>query len=84
MRGFNGSVQPGGRLPACSYQEHSMSMNKDQVKGRANEVDGKIKEITGKVVGDKKLEVKGDVQGSVGKAQTKLGELKRDAKGLSR
>jgi uncharacterized protein YjbJ (UPF0337 family) len=60
-----------------------MSMNKDQIKGRANEVDGKIKEVTGKVVGDKKLEVKGNVQGSVGAAQTKLGEVKRDAKDSS-
>ena len=50
---------------------------------QANEVDGKIKEVTGKVVGDKKLEVKGNVQGSVGAAQTKLGEVKRDAKDSS-
>jgi uncharacterized protein YjbJ (UPF0337 family) len=81
---FNGSTQPVGRLPACSYQEHPMSMNKDQIKGRANEVDGKIKEVTGKVVGDKKLEVKGNVQGSVGHAQNKLGDIKQDAKNLSK
>jgi uncharacterized protein YjbJ (UPF0337 family) len=61
-----------------------MSMNKDQIKGRANEVDGKIKEVTGKVVGDKKLEVKGNVQGSVGAAQAKLGEVKRDTKEFSK
>jgi uncharacterized protein YjbJ (UPF0337 family) len=59
-----------------------MSMNKDQIKGQANAVDGKIKEVTGKVVGDKKLEVKGSVQGSVGQAQKKLGDVKQDAKDL--
>jgi uncharacterized protein YjbJ (UPF0337 family) len=59
-----------------------MSMNKDQIKGQANEVDGKIKEVTGKVVGDKKLEVKGSAQGHVGQAQKKLGEVKQDAKDL--
>jgi uncharacterized protein YjbJ (UPF0337 family) len=45
-------------------------------------VDGKIKEVTGKVVGDKKLEVKGSVQGSVGQAQKNLGDVKHDAKDL--
>jgi uncharacterized protein YjbJ (UPF0337 family) len=59
-----------------------MGMNKDEIKGQANEVDGKIKEVTGKVVGDKKLEVKGSVQGSVGQAQKKLGDVKQDAKDL--
>jgi uncharacterized protein YjbJ (UPF0337 family) len=57
-----------------------MSVNKDQIKGQANEVDGKIKEVTGKVVGDKELEVKGSIQGSVGKAQKKFGDVKQDAK----
>jgi uncharacterized protein YjbJ (UPF0337 family) len=57
-----------------------MGMNKDEIKGQANEVDGKIKEVTGKVVGDKKLEVKGSVQGSVGQAQKKLGDVKHAAK----
>ena len=60
-----------------------MSMNKDQIKGRANEVDGKIKEITGKVVGDKKLEAKGNAQGSAGEAQTMLGDVKQDARDSS-
>ena len=55
-------------------------MNKDQIKGQANEVDGKIKEVTGKVVGDKELEVKGSVQGSVGQTQRKFGDVKQDAK----
>ena len=59
-----------------------MNMNKDQIKGQANEVDGKIKEVTGKVLGDKELEVKGSVQGSVGKAQKKFGDIKQDAKDL--
>ncbi len=59
-----------------------MGMNKDEIKGQANEVDGKIKEVTGKVVGDKKLELKGSVQGSVGQAQKKLGDVKQDTKHL--
>jgi uncharacterized protein YjbJ (UPF0337 family) len=61
-----------------------MSLNKDQIKGQANEVDGKIKEVTGKVVGDKEMQVKGSIQGIVGQAQKKFGDLKQDAKDLSK
>jgi len=57
-----------------------MNVNKDQLKGRTNEVEGKIKEVAGKVTGDKKLEVKGKVQGIVGEAQAKFGDVKKDEK----
>lgn len=57
-----------------------MSMNKDQVKGRASEVKGKIKEVAGKVTGDKTLEVKGRIEGIVGAAQARLGDVKQDVK----
>jgi uncharacterized protein YjbJ (UPF0337 family) len=62
------------------HQEHAMSVNKDQIKGRANEVEGKVNEVTGKVLGDKKLEVKGKVQGITGEARAKLGDVKQDVK----
>lgn len=55
-------------------------MNKDQIKGRAEETKGKVKEITGKVVGNEKLEVEGKVQGTAGKAQAGYGDLKEDIK----
>ena len=35
-------------------------MNKDQTKGRIEEVKGKVKEIAGQLVGDKELEAKGN------------------------
>jgi hypothetical protein len=41
------------------FEEHVMSMNKGQVKGRAKEVKGMVKEVAGKLVGNKKLEEKG-------------------------
>ncbi len=37
-----------------------MGVDKDHAKERANEVDGKIKEVTRKIVDDKKLETKGN------------------------
>jgi uncharacterized protein YjbJ (UPF0337 family) len=61
-----------------------MNVNKDQVKGRTNEVEGKLKEVAGKVTGDEKLEGKGKVQGFVGNAQAKLGDVKQDVKDSSK
>ncbi|MGO9327215.1 MAG: CsbD family protein [Steroidobacteraceae bacterium] len=56
-----------------------MSMNKDQVKGRAEETKGSIEEATGKVVGDKTLEAKGNIQKNLGKIRAKFGDVKKDA-----
>ena len=55
-------------------------MNKDQLKGRVEELKGSIKEATGKLVGDDTLEAKGIIQKNVGKVQEKVGDLKQDAK----
>ena len=55
-------------------------MNKDQAKGRIKEVEGKVKQVAGNVVGNKKLEQKGNVQKDVGKVQAAYGDLKNDLK----
>jgi uncharacterized protein YjbJ (UPF0337 family) len=57
-----------------------MSISKDQVKGRVEEVKGAIKEATGKLVGDKTLEAKGNMQKNLGKAQAKFGALTENVK----
>jgi uncharacterized protein YjbJ (UPF0337 family) len=57
-----------------------MSMNKDQVKGRVNEAEGKIKEVAGRLVGNEHLEAKGKVQKVLGEAQAKFGDVKKDIK----
>jgi uncharacterized protein YjbJ (UPF0337 family) len=56
-----------------------MSMNKDQVTGRVEETKGSIKEGTGKVVGDKTLQAKGNIQKNLGKVQAKFGDVEQDA-----
>ncbi len=38
-----------------------MSINKDQVKGRVEEVKGSIKEAAGKIVGNPSLQAKGNI-----------------------
>ncbi|MHB1942594.1 MAG: CsbD family protein [Acidiferrobacteraceae bacterium] len=55
-------------------------MNRDQFKGRNHEAEGQIKEVTGKVVGNKKLEEKGKVHKIAGKVQADYGDLKEDLK----
>ena len=59
-----------------------MSINKDQVKGRVNEAEGKIKEVAGKLVGNENLEAKGKVQKDLGKAQARFGDVKKDVKDI--
>jgi uncharacterized protein YjbJ (UPF0337 family) len=61
-----------------------MIMNKDQVKGRINEAEGKIKKVAGEIVGNETLEVKGTVQNIVGKAQAKFGDAKSDVKAAAK
>jgi len=55
-------------------------MNKDQVKGRIEEAKGKVKAVTGKIVGNKTLEEEGKLQQAAGTVQAGLGDLKNDVK----
>lgn len=55
-------------------------MNKDQVKGQTNEAKGKLKEVFGKVTGDKSTEYKGKAEKHGGRARTVLGDMKDDAR----
>ena len=56
------------------------TMNKDQVKGRVKEAEGKVKEVAGKLVGNESLEAKGKTEKTLGKAQAKFGDVKKDVK----
>ena len=55
-------------------------MNKDQVEGRIKKTKGTVKDVTGKVTGNKSLEQKGKLQKTVGKAQAGYGDIKNDIK----
>ena len=61
-----------------------MSINKDQVKGRVEEAKGTIKEATGKLVGDERLQAKGNAQKTLGKAQARFGDVKQHVKDSSK
>jgi len=51
-------------------------MNKDQVKGTAEKVKGKVNEAIGRTTGNTKQEIKGNVQQAAGQARKNLGDLK--------
>ena len=55
-------------------------MNKDQVKGTARDIAGKIQEETGRAIGSKEQEAKGLGKQVSGKAQKKYGDAKEAAK----
>lgn len=55
-------------------------MNKDQVKGRVKQAEGKVKEVAGKLVGNDRLQAKGKIDNAVGTAQAGMGDLKSDLK----
>ncbi|WP_019103436.1 CsbD family protein [Chromobacterium haemolyticum] len=55
-----------------------MGINKDQIKGRAEEAKGKVKEVIGKAVGNKDLEAKGSIQKNLGAVQASVGDMKED------
>jgi uncharacterized protein YjbJ (UPF0337 family) len=51
-------------------------MNEDQVKGWAKRTGGKIKEITGRVVGNERLIDDGRIEMEIGKTLSTYGDLK--------
>ena len=51
-------------------------MNKDQVKGKAKDIGGKIQEEVGKVIGSSEQQAKGLSKQVEGKTQEKFGDAK--------
>ena len=56
-------------------------MNKDQVKGKAKDVGGKIQQKVGEAVGSRQQQAGGLANQAEGKAQKKVGDVKEIAKG---
>lgn len=73
----SGRLIEGFRSLVETYYQETV-MNKDQVKGRIKKTEGKIKEVTGDVVGNKTLEEKGRLKKNIGKVQAGYGDLKKD------
>ena len=56
-------------------------MDKDRIKGSAEQAKGAVKEVAGKILGDKKLETEGQAEKAVGKVQNAIGGLKDTLRG---
>ena len=56
-------------------------MDKDRIKGSANQAKGKIKEVAGKLTGDEKTKTEGQADQLKGKAQNTWGSIKDAVKG---
>jgi len=56
-------------------------MDKDRIKGSAQQAKGKVKEVVGKVTGDAKLEGEGKADKAAGKVQNAVGGLKDALRG---
>jgi uncharacterized protein YjbJ (UPF0337 family) len=69
-----------GSFAPNPFHFQECTMNKDQAKGRLEEAKGKVKEVTGNLVGNDELELKGKLQKSGGKAQAAYGDLKENIK----
>lgn len=59
-------------------------MNKDQVKGEAKNIAGKVQEQAGKLVGSKEQQVKGLSKQISGKVQKSVGDAKETLKDLNK
>ncbi|WP_432431223.1 CsbD family protein [Methylocella silvestris] len=57
------------------------NMDKDRLAGSAKQIKGKIKEVSGKILGDAKLESEGKAEQVAGKTQNAVGGLKDTLKG---
>jgi len=59
-------------------------MNKNQVKGLAKQIVGKVQESVGVLVGSKKLRIKGLGKQISGKVEETYGDVKEDIKNLGK
>jgi uncharacterized protein YjbJ (UPF0337 family) len=65
-------------------QQEQLNMNKDQVKGVAKNVAGKVQEEAGKLVGSKEQQIKGLSKQISGKAQESVGDVKKAVKDINK
>jgi uncharacterized protein YjbJ (UPF0337 family) len=56
-------------------------MDKDRIKGVAEQAKGKVKEVAGKIIGDSKLESEGKTDQAAGKIQNAIGGIKDTLRG---
>jgi uncharacterized protein YjbJ (UPF0337 family) len=66
---------------ALSSHTQENTVDKDRIKGAAEQAKGKVKEVAGKVTGDSKLEGEGKADQVAGKIQNAIGGIKDTLRG---
>jgi uncharacterized protein YjbJ (UPF0337 family) len=74
---LNSITQPAQPKPDRGRISSMNSSTTDKVKGTAKEVAGKVKEETGKAVGNPNLEDRGTTEKIAGKVERKVGDVKK-------
>ena len=64
-----------------SANSEDATVDKDRIKGSAEQIKGTVKEAVGKVLGDKKMETEGAADKAAGKVQNAVGGLKDAVRG---
>jgi uncharacterized protein YjbJ (UPF0337 family) len=59
-------------------------MDKDRIKGAADQAKGTVKEVTGKIIGDAKLRTEGKADKVKGKVENAIGGVKDAARDAAR
>ena len=59
-------------------------MNKDQVKGKAKSIAGRVQERTGKLIGSRQQQVKGIAKQISGNLQESLGDIRQSEANLAK
>lgn len=72
-------TSPAEQFPRASTNPHKKmkSSNQHKTEGTGKKLTGKIKEGTGKAVGNERLQAKGKAEQVAGKIQKKLGDTKK-------
>ena len=66
---------------ATSFTNKGTPMDKQRVKGSAQQAKGKIKELAGKAVGNRKLQARGKAEKAGGKIRNAVGGMKDAMRG---
>ena len=82
----NFAQTPPIRSPTVFIEDDSANgedttVDKDRIKGSAEQIKGSVKEAVGKALGDKKLETEGKTDKAAGKVQNAVGGLKDALRG---
>lgn len=80
-RGGPGTFHDSWGLLAISLSGRDKEMDKDRVKGSAQQAKGAVKEVAGKVTGDAKLKNEGKADKTAGKIRNAIGGLKDALRG---